>query len=251
MSCCYVALRARVECLTLKSSSGRIPSDRGAEGKLLHDLNSYFLWRLILAGLLGGIIGLERQLRRKPAGIRTNMLICFGAALFTIISYEMAGDVGGDHTRIAAQIIPGIGFIGAGVVIRERGAVMGITSAATIFVMASIGMAVGAGMLAIAIFATLMVLVALVVIGYLENRLGLQTHLMTFQLSAPSGHDLLIPAHRIVERSGIPARRWQTHQQAGLLTIDFEAEITYQQERELLTQFGALNVKVEARPAQG
>ena len=110
---------------------------------MLHDLNSYILLRLILAALLGGAIGLERQLRHKPAGIRTNMLICFGAALFTIISYVMAGEVTGDHTRIAAQIIPGIGFIGAGVVIRERGAVLGITSAATIFVMASIGMALG------------------------------------------------------------------------------------------------------------
>ncbi len=140
---------------------------------MLHDLNTFILLRLVLAAFLGGLIGLERQLRRKPAGIRTNMLICFGAALFTIISYEMAGTVGGDHTRIAAQIIPGIGFIGAGVVIRDRGAVLGITSAATIFVMASIGMAVGAGMLATAIFATLMVLVALVAIGLPGRSPGL------------------------------------------------------------------------------
>jgi putative Mg2+ transporter-C (MgtC) family protein len=79
----------------------------------------------------------------------------------------MAGTVGGHHMRIAAQIIPGIGFIGAGVVMRDRGSVLGITSAATIFVVASVGMAVGAGMLATAILATLMVLVALVALGYL------------------------------------------------------------------------------------
>jgi putative Mg2+ transporter-C (MgtC) family protein len=238
------------ESLTLQPTSGKILRRTGG-GKLLHDLNSYVLWRLILAGALGGIIGLERQLRHKPAGLRTNMLICFGAALFTIISYEMAGDVGGDHTRIAAQIIPGIGFIGAGVVIRERGAVLGITSAATIFVMASIGMAVGAGMLATAIFATLMVLIALVVIGFLEDRLGLQTRLMTFQLSAQGHDDLLIPAHRVVEQTGIRARRWQTHKDDGILIIDFEAEITYPQERDLLTKFGALNAKVEVRPLHG
>src|ERR1700690_223122 len=113
---------------------------------MLHDLNSYIVARLLLAAFLGGIVGLERELSRKPAGLRTNMLICMGAALFTIISYEMAGNVGGDHTRIAAQIIPGIGFIGAGVVIRERGTIIGITSAATIFVVASIGMTVGAGL---------------------------------------------------------------------------------------------------------
>src|SRR5271155_5591053 len=111
---------------------------------MLHDLNTYVVGRLLLAVLLGGAVGLERELRHKPAGLRTNMLISLGAALFTIISYQMASNVGGDHTRIAAQIIPGIGFIGAGVVIRERGTILGITSAATIFVMASIGMAVGA-----------------------------------------------------------------------------------------------------------
>ena len=112
---------------------------------MLYDLNAVIVGRLLLAALLGGMVGLERQLRHKPAGLRTNMLICVGSALFTIISYEMAGNVGGDHTRIAAQIIPGIGFIGAGVVLRERGTIVGITSASTIFMMASIGMAVGAG----------------------------------------------------------------------------------------------------------
>jgi putative Mg2+ transporter-C (MgtC) family protein len=217
---------------------------------VLHDLNSYILLRLMLAAFLGGLIGLERQLRRKPAGIRTNMLICFGAALFTIISYEMAGEVSGDHTRIAAQIIPGIGFIGAGVVIRDRGAVLGITSAATIFVMASIGMAVGAGMLATAIFATLMVLVALVALGYIEDRLGLQTRLMTFQLIAAANSDLLDPTHRIVEDAKIEARRWQTQQIGDELFVDFDAEVSYHQERELFTRFAALNAKVEARPSR-
>jgi len=215
---------------------------------MLHDLNSFILLRLLLAAFLGGLIGLERQLRRKPAGIRTNMLICFGAALFTIISYEMAGEVTGDHTRIAAQIIPGIGFIGAGVVIRDRGAVLGITSAATIFVMASIGMAVGAGMLATAIFATLTVLVALVALGYIEDRLGLQTRLMTFQLIAAANADLLVPAHRIVEGEKVEARRWQTQQIGDELFVDFDAEVSHHQERALFTKFAALNAKVEARP---
>ncbi len=217
---------------------------------MLHDLNSYILLRLILAAVLGGTIGLERQLRHKPAGIRTNMLICFGAALFTIISYVMAGEVTGDHTRIAAQIIPGIGFIGAGVVIRERGAVLGITSAATIFVMASIGMAVGAGMLGTAIFATLLVLVALVVLGIMEDRFGLHVQIMVFQLTssvAPS--DLLIAAHKIVEGAHISARHWQTRKLDDAMVVDFEAEVTYPQERELLTKFGTLNAKVEVRPS--
>jgi uncharacterized membrane protein YhiD involved in acid resistance len=214
----------------------------------LHDLDSNILLRLLLAAFLGGLVGLERQLRRKPAGIRTNMMICFGAALFTIISYVMAGEVTGDHTRIAAQIIPGIGFIGAGVVIRERGAVMGITSAATIFVMASIGMAVGANMIYTAVFATAMVLAALIGIGFLEDRFGLQTRLMTFQLSVPAHTDVLAPAHRIVEEAKIEGRRWQTHKTEDGAVVDFEAELTGPQERELLTKFAQLNAKVEIRP---
>src|ERR1700723_4469314 len=161
---------------------------------MLHDLNAVIVGRLLLAALLGGAVGLERELRHKPAGLRTMMLICIGAALFTIMSYEMASDVGGDHTRIAAQIIPGIGFIGAGVVVRERGAVTGITSAATIFVMASIGMAVGADMIHTAVFATAMVLAALIGIGFLEDRFGLQTRMMTFQLTVPAHTDVLAPA---------------------------------------------------------
>src|ERR1700728_5059555 len=149
---------------------------------MLHDLNSYIVARLLLAGLLGGLVGLERELRHKPAGLRTNMLVCFGAALFTIISYVMAGEVTGDHTRIAAQIIPGIGFIGAGVVIRERGAVMGITSAATIFVIAAVGMACGAGMPVTAVFTTLLLLVALVLLGVAEERFGLHSQLTNFRI---------------------------------------------------------------------
>src|SRR6202045_5250276 len=156
---------------------------------MLHDLNTSVVGRLLVAALLGGIIGLERELSHKPAGILTNMLICLGSALFTIISYEMAGSVGGDHTRIAAQIIPGIGFIGAGVVIRERGAVIGITSAATIFMVASIGMAVGSGLIATAIFSSLLLLGCLVLLGNLEQRLGLHARMMNFRIiAAESGN---------------------------------------------------------------
>src|ERR1700722_6267802 len=151
---------------------------------MLLDLSSHVVGRLLLAALLGGVVGLERELRHKPAGLRTIMLISLGAALFTIISSQMASNFGGDHTRIAAQIITGIGFIGAGVVIRERGAIMGITSAATIFVIASVGVAWGAGRPGTAVFTTLLLLVALVILGFAEDRLGLHSRLMNFRLTA-------------------------------------------------------------------
>src|SRR5437667_11552096 len=93
--------------------------------------------RLTIAAILGGIIGLGRQLKHKPAGLRTNMLICFGSALFTVLSGELDGNLGGDHTRIAAQIIQGIGFIGAGSIRQSGGWTMGLTTAASVFVVPS------------------------------------------------------------------------------------------------------------------
>jgi uncharacterized membrane protein YhiD involved in acid resistance len=217
---------------------------------MLHDLNTVIVGRLLLAAVLGGAVGLERELRHKPAGLRTMMLICIGAALFTIISYEMAGDVGGDHTRIAAQIIPGIGFIGAGVVLRERGAVVGITSASTIFVIASVGMSVGAGLSMTAIFTTLLLLVALVFLGLVEDRVGLHTRLLTFTMTTPPRDpSILERVHQSVQEAGVQAVRWKTHRSLeGAAIVEFDAEVTTPKERELLSRLNALNVHCEARP---
>ena len=215
---------------------------------MLHDLNSYVVARLLLATLLGGLVGLERELSHKPAGIRTNMLICLGAALFTIVSYEMAGAVGGDHTRIAAQIIPGIGFLGAGVVIRERGTIIGITSAATIFVVASIGMTVGAGLYVTGIFTMLLLLGSLIFIGNIEQRVGLQTRVMNFRITAPPELDPLTRVHTIVEESGLHARRWHSYKVDEGLLVEFDAEMTVPQERDLMTRLAPLKARIEARP---
>ena len=214
---------------------------------MLHDLNLYIAGRLLLAAALGGVVGLERELSHKPAGIRTNMLICLGAALFTLISYEMAANVGGDHTRIAAQIIPGIGFLGAGVVIRERGTIIGITSAATIFVVASIGMGVGAGLYVTAIFTTLLLLGSLVIIGNVEQRVGLHTRIMNFRLTAPAAGEIVGQVRQIVEEAGLHPRRWQTFPGKDEFLIEFEAEMTIPQERDLLTRLTPLHVRCEAR----
>src|ERR1700719_4529934 len=124
--------------------------------------------RLSLAAILGGVIGLERELRHRPAGLRTNMFICFGAAMFTVLSSGLAG-VPSDAARIAAQIIPGIGFIGAGSILHNRGLTTGLTTAATLFVVASVGMAAGGGLYLTAAFATGVVLLALFALGYAEE----------------------------------------------------------------------------------
>src|SRR5437588_754791 len=138
--------------------------------------------RLIVAAILGGIIGLERELHHKPAGLRTNMFICFGAAMFTVLSDELAAGFGGDHTRIAAQIIPGIGFIGAGSILHSRGSVSGLTTAATLFVVASIGMAAGGGLYLTAIFATGVILIALALLGSMEKSFELKFVRMNYEV---------------------------------------------------------------------
>lgn len=156
------------------------------------------LARLVVAAILGGIIGLERQLRHKPAGLRTNMFICFGAAMFTLLSRELAG-APGDYARIAAQIIPGIGFIGAGSILHSRGSVTGLTTAATLFVVASVGMAAGGGLYLTALFATIMILLALAVLGRLERAFELKTTLTTYEITGRNADSMLRELNRILD----------------------------------------------------
>jgi putative Mg2+ transporter-C (MgtC) family protein len=104
--------------------------------------------KFIVAMLCGGALGMERETTGKPAGLRTNILVCIGSMLFTEMSIRMAEGAGGDGTRIAAQIVTGIGFLGAGVIIHgARGSVIGITTSAMIWLMAALGMMIGAGFL--------------------------------------------------------------------------------------------------------
>ena len=136
------------------------------------------LAKLLLATLLGGAIGLERELSQKPAGLRTNILICIGAALFTQLSIDIA-QIGfspdhhpyGDTTRIAAQIVTGIGFLGAGAILHGQGAIIGLTTAATIWVVAAIGVAVGAGAYVDALGSTVLIMLVLVGLRPFERKL--------------------------------------------------------------------------------
>jgi putative Mg2+ transporter-C (MgtC) family protein len=130
------------------------------------------VFSIILATFLGAVIGLERELSGKAAGLRTNLLICLGAAVFTIISREMAaGTAEGSVTRIAAQIVTGVGFLGAGAIIQDRAGVHGLTTAATIWLVASIGMACGARFYQLAAIATAIAIVVLIGLGRLARPL--------------------------------------------------------------------------------
>ena len=119
------------------------------------------LLRLALAGALGGLIGLERELRDREAGLRTHLLVSVGAALFTIVGAYGFASIRTDPTRVAAQIVTGIGFLGAGAIIRQGSSVRGLTTAATLWVVAAVGLAAGAGYYSAALITTAIVLVAL------------------------------------------------------------------------------------------
>lgn len=143
--------------------------------------------RLLVACALGGAIGLEREWRHKDSGLRTNMLICMGAALFTIMSVILAGDSTPNKGQVAANIVQGVGFLGAGLILHTKSRVLGLTTAASVFVVAAIGMACGDGMYMAALIATVLLLVALQMIGAMEGKLGWKRYPMVYEVRAEVG----------------------------------------------------------------
>jgi putative Mg2+ transporter-C (MgtC) family protein len=131
--------------------------------------------RLCLSALLGAALGFEREWRQKFAGLRTNILIAVGSTLFTVMSIDLSAAAGGDATRIAAQIVTGIGFLGAGAIMRTGSGVRGLTTAAMIWVNAAIGVAVGGGEYRVAIIATIVTLVVLVLLSPVERWIDRKT----------------------------------------------------------------------------
>lgn len=128
--------------------------------------------RLLTAALLGALLGFEREVKQKSAGLRTNILIALGSALFTLMSYELAGEGNGDPGRVAAQIVTGIGFLGAGAIMRTDSGVQGLTTAATVWVNAAVGVAAGGGEYHLAFMATGVTLAALLVLDPLEGLIA-------------------------------------------------------------------------------
>ena len=147
-----------------------------------------FRLRLLVAGLLGGAIGFEREFRAKEAGVRTHFIVALGSALFMLISqYAFSGQF--DHSRVAAQVVSGIGFIGAGVIIFQKNVVRGITTAAGLWVAAAIGLACGAGMYPIAIAAMLLTVICLEAMHFITSKYS--ERIITVSLSPVSSERLL------------------------------------------------------------
>ena len=169
--------------------------------------------RLVLAAGLGGAVGFERQLRERGAGLRTHMLVGVGSALFTMVSayawtdWQFSTEAGlvFDPTRIAAQIVSGIGFLGAGAIIRQGFSVRGLTTAATLWVVAAIGMAAGIGYFVGAIVTTAIVIVALGPLGVLSRRLMPRAERARLMVTLPVGANAA-PVLEVLDRAGARVR---------------------------------------------
>jgi putative Mg2+ transporter-C (MgtC) family protein len=212
---------------------------------------STIVYRLLWAALLGAVIGVERSARKRPAGMRTSVCVCLGAALFTILSAEYAkltGDTG--TTRIASNIVQGIGFLGAGVILRERGSVVGLTTAAAIFVEAGIGMGAGAGLYRVSGIAAAVVLLTLMGLIYVEDLLKLKYRGMLFRVTAASAVDLVPEIHSIFDQLGVRLDNFQASSAGDKHVIQFDADVTGHQQERILSAVTRPGISVQMLPVE-
>lgn len=174
------------------------------------------LLSLSVALALGAFIGLERELSDKAAGLRTNILICVGSCLFAILSRLLADSIGTDVTRIAAQIVSGIGFLGAGAIMREGEHVTGLTTAATIWVVAAIGVTVGFGYYSLAAAAAVMTLVVQGVFPHLDTMIDELRQRHTFKITSDLDDDGLEQIKTIFRNSDVKVLRRKLMKRANL-----------------------------------
>jgi len=212
---------------------------------------STITYRLLWAALLGAVIGVERNVRKRPAGMRTGLCVCLGAALFTILSSEIAKATGdGSTTRIASNIVQGIGFLGAGVILREHGSVVGLTTAATIFVEAAIGMGAGGGLYRVSGLSALLLLVALSGLIYVEDALKLKYRCMLFRITTASAVDMVAEVHRIFKELGVKLDNFQVNITGEKHLIQFDADVTQHHQEKILSAMTRPGVSVEMIPVE-
>ena len=217
-------------------------------------LNLDFVLRLLVAGVLGAIIGLDREYRAKEAGYRTHFLVSLGSALIMIVSQYGFQDiiqensVTLDPSRVAAQVVSGIGFIGAGTIIFQKQIVRGLTTAAGIWATAGIGLAVGAGMYTISIAATLLTLAGLELLSFLFKSIGMKSSMITF--STQSKEALRDVSERFNSRNYLIVsykmeKQWQGDRELYLVTMVIKSKRSYDVGHllQLMQDFPEINVE--------
>lgn len=210
------------------------------------------LLRLTVAAALGAVIGVERDLRRRPAGIRTSFFVCLATALFTVLSGEIAHAFGDtSSTRIASNIVQGIGFLGAGAILREAGGVTGMTTAATVFVEAAIGMAAGGGLYAVAAYATALVLFGLICIGWVADRLDLKSRRMLFRVTASHAQNVAAEVQKLLASLRVTLEHFRVSMAGASSIVEFESEVTHTQKEAIVAQLHREGVITEVMPVEG
>lgn len=214
-------------------------------------LREIFL-RLTVAAVLGAVIGIERDLKRRPAGMRTSCFVCLATALFTILSGEIArllGDTG--STRIASNIVQGIGFLGAGAILREAGGRVGMTTAATIFVEAAIGMAAGGGLYKVATFSAGLVLFGLVCLGWIAQRFDLKCRPMVFRFTTSHADNVATEVQHLMADLKAPMQHFRVSMAGSSSIVEFESIVSHSQQEKILTQLSRQGVITEVTPGEG
>ena len=215
---------------------------------LVGGLRLDILVRLLAAVLLGAAVGFERELRGKAAGLRTNILICTGAALYTVLSIEIAAG-GGDPGRIAAQIVTGVGFIGAGTILHSRGHISGLTSAATIWLVAAVGVAVGTGAVLEATGVTLLVLLVLGLLRPLEKFLTSVSGVGRVTVEVEPRPEAVAEIEAVIRRIGLEVEEIRSEQRGDILQVRVSfrgpSRLHDKARLELLEAAGALTIAAE------
>jgi putative Mg2+ transporter-C (MgtC) family protein len=195
--------------------------------------------RLIVACLLGGFVGLEREVQHKAAGLRTNMLICMGSAFFTLLSSVLAGDAGTNRGQVASNIVQGIGFLGAGLILRNGNRVSGLTSAASVWAIASIGMACGAGLYMPAALAAVVVVLALEGVGFLERRVNLKGYSLLYEARGMDQTQMLESILMAMDKAGTRLPDVQKDAIGGVQRVSFSLLATKKNHERLRAQLAA------------
>jgi putative Mg2+ transporter-C (MgtC) family protein len=204
--------------------------------------------KLLLAVALGGLVGLERETSQKPAGFRTNILICVGSAMMMILSGLVLGAEGTDLTRIAAGVITGIGFIGAGTIIQARGSIVGLTTAATLWAMAGLGLVIGAGYYLVAVIFTAIIILTLVIFRYIEDYF-LKGSSYLYQLTAKYSKDLLVNIKKLAFHEGFKFEQVSLKKEGNLAVVTLSFQTTEEKEQKfnagLLNLSEVIEIKIE------
>jgi len=204
--------------------------------------------KLVLAVTLGGLVGLERETSQKPAGFRTNILICVGSAMMMILSGLVLGEEGTDLTRIAAGVITGIGFIGAGTIIQARGSIVGLTTAATLWAMAGLGLVIGAGYYLVAVIFTAIIILTLVIFRYIEDYF-LKGSSFLYHLTAKYSKDLLVNIKKLALHDGFKFEQIILKKEGDLAIVTLSFQITEEKEQKfnagLLNLAEVIEIKIE------